>query len=76
MRWDEGHHQDDGPAGIACGVLLARRGKGLCELVDLCLYELGGEHKTWRRCERDEGERGENKADRAGRRSVEGRRSA
>ena len=35
------------PASIAGGVLLAGRGKGLCELVNLVLYELGGEDETW-----------------------------
>lgn len=36
----------DGPAGITCGVLLAGRGEGLCELVDLVLDELCGEDET------------------------------
>lgn len=42
----------DGPAGIAGGVLLAGRGEGLCELVDLVLDELGGEDETWGRVSR------------------------
>jgi hypothetical protein len=35
-----------GSARIAGGVLLAGRGEGLCELVDLVLDELGGEDET------------------------------
>jgi hypothetical protein len=41
-----------GSASIAGGVLLAGRGKGLCEFVDLVLNELGGEDETWAMCER------------------------
>jgi len=36
-----------GSASITGCVLLARRGESLCELVDLVLYELGGEDETW-----------------------------
>lgn len=36
------------PAGVAGGVLFARRGEGLCKLVYLVLHELSGEDETWR----------------------------
>lgn len=42
-----GAKEGDLPTSIAGGVLLAGRGKGLCELVNLVLYELGGEDETW-----------------------------